>query len=651
MAFNPEFSNWFPVGKFRFWCQKVLPLVYDDSLSYYEVLCKVVDYLNNYGEDLGVLADDYKALVEYVNHYFDEGVPDLIMQYVNEWLDEHPEATTTVQDWSLTYKKLVKGTLEFVIPEMYGAVGDGLVDDTNAIIYAVKSGKSVILSKTYLITETITDLLDDVHICGNGKIKANIQNGYVFSCSNISFNINGIEFDFLNNSYGLFSDDSAFESLTIKNCTFANAKSYVHVNGYIAQTSCIYAHAHNTEIRMCRIIDCSGHGIYLEARGAGSTAFIEDNYIDCSGAVTYDNLTSAFGIGSYQSANYNYLYSLVRISGNSIQGVLGSCIAGHSMNNQVIADNVCICTGEHAIVVQDSENCTVINNVLDSTASTSGNGASVRVQKNSITTKKVLISSNLSRGRFCVIGDLGASEITITNNFSINEDADLPFSFCKILGKTGNVAETSHDIYIYDNTIISARAEMDSIYNDKLANYNLFVGWNIINKQHIYGVGYSRPDIFVSNLLPKENGITNELQYTVSYGQVDGVTYQTNANGVALWLEVSRSVYNPKYKKVGVSFIQSEFPDTLVYGIRLYRSDGTQIKGTETQGEPGYVLGYPCNGYYNIWFDIARMVNTVGVDISEVASLRITISQLKSPNKNVAYSDVHVFAGQEYLEM
>ena len=32
---------------FNFWCQKVLPLVYDDSLSYYELLCKVVDYINN----------------------------------------------------------------------------------------------------------------------------------------------------------------------------------------------------------------------------------------------------------------------------------------------------------------------------------------------------------------------------------------------------------------------------------------------------------------------------------------------------------------------------------------------------------------------------------------------------------------------------
>lgn len=34
------------VSKLRFWCQKVLPLVYDDSLSYYEVLCKTVDKIN-----------------------------------------------------------------------------------------------------------------------------------------------------------------------------------------------------------------------------------------------------------------------------------------------------------------------------------------------------------------------------------------------------------------------------------------------------------------------------------------------------------------------------------------------------------------------------------------------------------------------------
>ena len=36
---------------FKFWCQKVLRLVYDDSLSYYEVLCKVVEYINKIIDD------------------------------------------------------------------------------------------------------------------------------------------------------------------------------------------------------------------------------------------------------------------------------------------------------------------------------------------------------------------------------------------------------------------------------------------------------------------------------------------------------------------------------------------------------------------------------------------------------------------------
>lgn len=38
---------------FKFWCQKVLPLVYDDSLSYYETLCKVVAYLNEITSGMG----------------------------------------------------------------------------------------------------------------------------------------------------------------------------------------------------------------------------------------------------------------------------------------------------------------------------------------------------------------------------------------------------------------------------------------------------------------------------------------------------------------------------------------------------------------------------------------------------------------------
>lgn len=38
---------WNETETFSYWCQKVLPLVYDESLSYYEVLCKLMDYVQN----------------------------------------------------------------------------------------------------------------------------------------------------------------------------------------------------------------------------------------------------------------------------------------------------------------------------------------------------------------------------------------------------------------------------------------------------------------------------------------------------------------------------------------------------------------------------------------------------------------------------
>ena len=42
---------------FRFWCRKVLPLVYDDNLSVHELLCKMVEYINSLIKDSQELAE------------------------------------------------------------------------------------------------------------------------------------------------------------------------------------------------------------------------------------------------------------------------------------------------------------------------------------------------------------------------------------------------------------------------------------------------------------------------------------------------------------------------------------------------------------------------------------------------------------------
>ena len=73
---------------FRFWCQKVLPLVYDDSLSYYELLCKVVCKLNELADNQNNLSDEIKAVANDLND-FKTQVPGMIEAKVEEWLNNY----------------------------------------------------------------------------------------------------------------------------------------------------------------------------------------------------------------------------------------------------------------------------------------------------------------------------------------------------------------------------------------------------------------------------------------------------------------------------------------------------------------------------------------------------------------------------------
>lgn len=73
---------------FRFWCQKVLPLVYDDSLSYYELLCKVVGKLNELAENQNNLSDEIKAVAKDLDD-FKAQVPGMVEAKVEEWLNNY----------------------------------------------------------------------------------------------------------------------------------------------------------------------------------------------------------------------------------------------------------------------------------------------------------------------------------------------------------------------------------------------------------------------------------------------------------------------------------------------------------------------------------------------------------------------------------
>lgn len=74
---------------FRFWCFKVLPLVYDDSLSYYEILCKVVDYINKLIEqdkifvnEINDLKNELKIVQDWINNFNTEYAEKIIESYL-----------------------------------------------------------------------------------------------------------------------------------------------------------------------------------------------------------------------------------------------------------------------------------------------------------------------------------------------------------------------------------------------------------------------------------------------------------------------------------------------------------------------------------------------------------------------------------------
>lgn len=73
----------------RFWCQKVLPLVYDESLSYYEVLRKLSEKLNEVIKEQNNTEDTIKEIqeaLEQINKWIDEFDTEFIEKVVREYL-------------------------------------------------------------------------------------------------------------------------------------------------------------------------------------------------------------------------------------------------------------------------------------------------------------------------------------------------------------------------------------------------------------------------------------------------------------------------------------------------------------------------------------------------------------------------------------
>ena len=129
----------------HFICQKVLPVTYDNSLSYYEVLCKFVHSLNDVISNINGLVADYEALYNFVINYFDNlDIEEEVQKQIEEMLDS-PE-----------FAQYLLSIIGFVTPTMFGAKGDGETDDSQAYDNCFATGFDVkIFPGTYNIPNSI----------------------------------------------------------------------------------------------------------------------------------------------------------------------------------------------------------------------------------------------------------------------------------------------------------------------------------------------------------------------------------------------------------------------------------------------------------------------------------------------------------------
>ena len=206
--FTPQLSNYKTLQPFRYWCQKVLPLVYDDSLSYYELLCKVVDYLNKTMEDVETLHGDvtslhtaYEELQSYVNNYF--STLD-VQEEINNKLDKmastgelskliKPLLPDLIADW---LSKNITPTTP-IIDKTLSISGAG----ADAKIVGDKFNTALLSHPTYDGTTPLSELKPGWYPVINDTPKTNLPTGSAFGLLFAYQNTSGI-----NNNYFIYLD-------------------------------------------------------------------------------------------------------------------------------------------------------------------------------------------------------------------------------------------------------------------------------------------------------------------------------------------------------------------------------------------------------------------------------------------------------------
>ena len=379
----------------------------------------------------------FEELVAYVHTYFDNIDEETAIAVAN-WIESHPEYVTTVQDNSLTSSKFtnqlkLEAIKDYVTPEMFGAIGDGVTDDTQAIKDALATKKPMLLMGTYLISETLIldeDTSDTIFSFENEKYHNPVIKGDTLPLLETQVNaISLIGITFLNT--GSYSTTTPIININnremedadtlIKRCSFQHNSYGIHITG------------RNAELENNLFYDMNSSGIciklsYVQYNDDAEWSHNVNNfnrYKDGNRGFRIINnrthYTRNFLVDT-TDASCQYMHGL-EITGNYLEA--GSIITGYVVN-ALISDN---------ITTQLFKNNFIIDSIGMDNVNISNNHW---VGNNSFVSEEgVTVGEAYFNGGINVNGN--AYNCNITDNFISN----LQIAYARILGNfTGKITGT-----------------------------------------------------------------------------------------------------------------------------------------------------------------------------------------------------------------
>lgn len=300
-----------------------------DAVTNYQLLCKVVEYLNKIivnnnkqNDNINQLEQNFITLYDYVNNYFSNLD---VQEEINKKIDE---LITTGE-----FNSFLSG---IYTPEMFGAKGDGVTDDTEAIQKAL-AFNNVNISKNYLITENLV-LHSNLKIFGGGTItkKVEFNDSYVNHCIFSCTDSNNIDI----NNINLMSNSLA---ISLHGCSNVNITNL--------------------------IINSEKYSILIS-----DTEKNESNGINISNIKLENDVTilSSDGIHVNGGCSNIYIYNVSGTTGddfialNSIEGIRKTI-------KNVIIDNI-KCSGYAGVRIYGKLNCVIENVSINNSYINSDNG-------------------------------------------------------------------------------------------------------------------------------------------------------------------------------------------------------------------------------------------------------------------------------------